>query len=374
VGGKSFITALIATYLATFRNYAEYLSPGETGVVMVLACDKRQARIVMNYIRTVLEQVPMLTAMILRQDQETIELTNSIVIEVHAANFRGIRGYTVVAALCDEIAFWRSEDSANPAEEVLTAIRPAMATVPHSLLVALSSPYRRHGPLYETFKKSYGQEDESVLVVQGNTKLMNPTVPPSIIEAAYERDPINASAEYGAEFRSDISSFMNLDWLEQAVEVGCYERPPKGEIEYQAFCDPSGGAHDSFTLAIAHKEEEKLVLDLIREHQPPFDPSKVTAELAQDLTRYHCHQVVGDRYSGEWVREAFRNHEIHYRLSDRTKSELYLEALPLFATGSVRLLDHRRLVTQLAQLERKTHRSGKDSVDHPPTRTRRCGQ
>src|SRR5438105_1337042 len=36
-GGKSFITALIAVYLACFRDYTRYLAPGERATVMCLA-------------------------------------------------------------------------------------------------------------------------------------------------------------------------------------------------------------------------------------------------------------------------------------------------------------------------------------------------
>ena len=48
------------------------------------------------------------------------------------------------------------------------------------------------------------------------------------------------------------------------------------------------------------------------------------------------------------------------------KSELYLEALPLFATGAVDLLDYQPLTVELIGLERRTARSGRDSVDHAP--------
>ena len=53
-----------------------------------------------------------------------------------------MRGYTVCAALCDEIAFWRSDESANPDHEVLEALRPAMATVPGAVMLCASARTR----------------------------------------------------------------------------------------------------------------------------------------------------------------------------------------------------------------------------------------
>jgi hypothetical protein len=47
-----------------------------------------------------------------------------------------------------------------------------------------------------------------------------------------------------------------------------------------------------------------------------------------------------------------------------TKSELYLEALPLFTQGLVSLPDHPRLIRALRLLERRTSRIGRDVVDH----------
>ena len=40
--------------------------------------------------------------------------------------------------------------------------------------------------------------------------------------------------------------------------------------------------------------------------------------------------------------------------------------LPILNSGRVELLDHPRLATQLTGLERRTARSGKDSIDHAP--------
>jgi len=52
--------------------------------------------------------------------------------------------------------------------------------------------------------------------------------------------------------------------------------------------------------------------------------------------------------------------------SEAPKSDLYLAALPVLTSGKVELPDHTRLIRQLRGLERRTARSGKDSVDHGP--------
>ena len=41
--------------------------------------------------------------------------------------------HTVIAALLDEVAFWRSDDSASPDTEIVAALRPAMSTIPDAM-------------------------------------------------------------------------------------------------------------------------------------------------------------------------------------------------------------------------------------------------
>jgi hypothetical protein len=50
-GGKSRVAALVGVYLACFRDHSVILSHGERGVVMILAPDRRQARVVIGYVR-----------------------------------------------------------------------------------------------------------------------------------------------------------------------------------------------------------------------------------------------------------------------------------------------------------------------------------
>ncbi len=370
-GGKSRIVALIAVFLACFRAYDDYLSAGERGVLMIVATDRKQAQVIYKYVLGFLHAVPMLSAMIQRQDSESIDLNNQVTIQIQTASFRSIRGFTCIGLLADEIAFWKSEDSTSPAEEILSAVKPAMAMIPTALLIGLSTPYRRLGPLWEAYRRHYGRDDSPVLVFQAETRTMNHLVPQSVIDQAYQDDPIAASAEFGAIFRSDVGTFLDPDVVEAAIEPGRYERASQSTIngqyvQYAAFCDPSGGRGDAFSLAIAHREGERVVLDVLHAVAPPCDPLRVVEEFCTTLKKYRCYSVTGDRYGSEWTVQTFARFGIYYRHSDLSRSELYLEALPLFASGAVRLLDHKKLRTELLGLERRTSRSGKDTIDHAP--------
>jgi hypothetical protein len=128
---------------------------------------------------------------------------------------------------------------------------------------------------------------------------------------------------------------------------------------------PSGGAHDSFTLGISHREKDgSIVLDLLFERHAPFNPSEVTEEIAALLKSYRCTQVTGDKYAARWVTEAFGKTGITYRQSEADRSAIYLDTLPLFTSGRARLIDSARLVAQFAGLERRTFSTGRDRVDH----------
>jgi hypothetical protein len=368
-GGKSRVLAFIATYLATCREYTEYLAPGEMATVAIIAADRKQARTILRYILGMLKGTALLAPLIVSETGESVILSNRVAIEITTASFRVTRGYTLIACLADEIAFWRNDEtSANPDEEILSAVRPALASIPGSLLLLASSPYAKRGALYKAYKKHFGKDDAKVLVVQASTQEMNPRIDPEIIADAYEDDAANAAAEYGAQFRDDIAAFVARAVVEACTAVDRRELLPQKGCGYFAFCDPSGGSADSMTLAIAHHDRGRgvTILDAVREIKPPFQPSQVVAEFAVVIKSYGLSTVHGDRYAGEWPRERFTEHGITYELSDRPKSDIYRDSLPLMNSRMVELLDIPRLANQLCDLERRTARGGRDSIDHPP--------
>lgn len=228
--------------------------------------------------------------------------------------------------------------------------------------------YRRAGLAYQKWHKHFEQADDGVLVVYGPRTVFNPLLPQAVIDAALARDPEAAAAEWLSEWRSDLSDFLDRALIEDAVDRGVIDRPPQPAVQYFSFCDPSDGRGDSFTASVAHVENKtKLVVqDCLYERRAPFDPSTVVAEIAELLRSYRCRETTGDKYAAQWVVEAFKKEWINYQQSERDRSAVYLDALPLFTSGRARLLDNQRLIHQFASLERRTFRLGKDRVDHGP--------
>jgi hypothetical protein len=122
------------------------------------------------------------------------------------------------------------------------------------------------------------------------------------------------------------------------------------------------------TLAIGHRDHRRkvAVIDAVREVIPPFSPEKTVEQFATLLRSYSCGKVAGDRYAGEWPVEMFRRFNVRFEQAAKAKSDLYVDLLASLNSRRVDLVDNPKLISQLCALERRTTRSGRDSVDHPP--------
>src|SRR5262249_30981196 len=271
-----------------------------------------------------------------------------------------------VAAVLDEVSFWRDESTATPDTETYTAILPSLATT-NGMLVGISTPYRKLGLLHQKHRDHFGVDGDDVLVVQGNSKTFNPSLSDAVLAAQRAADPTAAGAEWDAEFRSDIGAFLDDELIDAAIDHGRpLELPPVEGVIYRAFTDAAGGGgSDSYTLAIGHKEGDAYVADCVRGTSGKFDPQSITEEYATLCKQYRIRTVVGDNYARDWVAGAWRKLGFEYIRAAKPKGQIYLEALPVFTRGLARLPDHARLVRELRLLERRTHRSGKDTVEHP---------
>jgi hypothetical protein len=374
-GGKDATASFAAAYAAmSFDPKAARLRPGELAYVLCLAVDKGQASIVFGYIRALFEKIPALKAMARNIGSDSIELSNSVVIQVTTNSFRSIRGRSILCAIFDEVSFWRDDSAAyaSPDSEVAGAVRPGMARVPNSMLIMISSAHRRSGILYDKWKTSYGKDDPDCLVVRGTTLQFNPLFDQAIIDADLAEDPARYEAEYNSEWRDDLSSFVDRLQLERCVHRGMLGRSPQDGVSYFAFTDTSSGRNDSFTACIAHREIHngvmRVVIDYIYVKQvqaDKFDPSVACAEVAALLKIYRITEITGDRYAIGFVDGHFKKLGINYIESKLNKSEIFLNFLPMIMSAQVLLLDHPKGLAEIAALERRTTPADRDKVSKP---------
>ena len=96
------ILATIATYLGCVLDHSDYIVPGETPVIAIIAKDRDQAKVIKNYIVGFMREIPAFADMIEDELAETVRLSNGVVVEVHTASIGAPRGRTFLAVLCDE--------------------------------------------------------------------------------------------------------------------------------------------------------------------------------------------------------------------------------------------------------------------------------
>ena len=183
-----------------------------------------------------------------------------------------------------------------------------------------------------------------------------------MVENALREDAARAAAEYLAQFRTDVEAFLSLDQVQAAQRTKPLELPRRDSVSYIAFTDPTGGGKDEYTLAIGHREGDRLVVDAV--HGRKGNPAAITADYAKVLKSYGVFRVAGDRYAGAWVPTEYSRHGITYEPTSGTRSELYASFAPALNSGVIELPPCDVLERQLAALERKTTRGGRDIIDH----------
>jgi hypothetical protein len=364
---KTRATSTLISYLAGLCDHRDALIAGETGVMLCLAQTQPVATKILDFVQQDFENSPILRQLIVTRTADTLQLKDNVTVEVRPASFRKLRGPTYIGIIADELAFWFTDDSyQNPDVEILAAAAPGLLTT-HGPIIMASSPYARKGVLWENCRKHYGPAGSPlILIARGTTRDFNGTVPQAEIDLLLEKDPARNTAEYLAEFRTDIESFVRREIVDAAVVLGRSELPYVDGKRYVGFVDPSGGSVDSFTLAIGHMDGNRVIVDVIRERKSPFSPDEVTREFCDLLKSYGIRTVSGDRYAAVWPRERFEAYGVQYIQAIKPKNELYAGMLPLLNSGRVELPDHARCIAQICCLERQVTRGGRDNINHPP--------
>jgi hypothetical protein len=373
-GGKdSRIAAPALCYEASFGGHEVHLGRGERATIPLVSQDARANAVARGYVFGYMRESPVLRALIADEKRDELILTNRTAVLCLPNTAGSLRAWSMPAAGLNEVAFWRLEGGIDSDVEIQAALRRGMVGFPRTVMLKTSTPYMKSGLLHADFARAFGKDDPDLLVWRATSQLMNPSLTSTRMDREKRLDPARFAREYEAEFLDDIASFVPPSWVDDAVITGRHELPPRSGVLYFAATDPSGGGADAWPLLIAHVEGEddtaRLVVDVLRSHRrvgiesPDLDG--VARDFATVLRRYGCDAVVGDKYAGAWVRQAFERCGIQYDESPCDRSAAYLELLPWLAQGRVELLDDARLVRELKTLERRPKAGGRDTVDHP---------
>ncbi len=172
--GKDSVASLMAAWISGIeQGHIGLLRPGERASVLLLACDRDQARIIKNYVASYFQTIPELAAMVTGETKTGLELGNGVEIVIATNDYRAVRGRSVLCAVMDEAAFYADEDSVSPVIETDRALEPALATLPDSLKIIISSPHKKSGLLFERYRSCFGKSDDRTLVIQAPTSALS---------------------------------------------------------------------------------------------------------------------------------------------------------------------------------------------------------
>jgi hypothetical protein len=363
-GKTSKIGATIALYEA-FRDH--HLSRGDRGYVMLIAPTKNQAKIAMRFIRAYLKSSPLLKQYVARERSEEVELTNGISIACYPCSYIAVRGVSVICVVCDELAFWRHEETAaNPEEEVLAALRPAMATFATGKLIKISTPFRKEGILWRELQQ---RAELDHLVWQLPSAIMNPTIQSRILEEARKRDEPKFRREFLAEFTDDIAGWIATEILEACVVRNRTELPRVENGTYVAAVDPAF-QHSDFALAVLHQTADgPVVVDRAERWEgtkkEPLGYEWVCGEIARIVNEYGIREVLGDQYCAAVIKQYFDKLGIRYHehtSGAHTRADLFGNLRHLLVQRKIELLDQPVLLRQLRGLEERKTPNGNTDI------------
>jgi hypothetical protein len=366
-GKSSKLAGSIAVYEAVFRQHN--LARGERGHVVVIATTTKQAAVVYDYILARLEGSPTLRRLIAGEPRaDEVELTNGITISVWPCSFRSIRGISIVCGICDEIAFWKdATTNANPASEVLKAIRPAMATFPTAKLIKISSPFAKQGVIWEDFQARHKRDD--LLVWRLDSATMNPSLDHNFLAEEQRRDPEFFAREYLAEFWESASGFLPPEMVDAAIVPGRYELAPNPDCFYSAAIDVAFRSDNFGFSLVARTPDGRIVQNVLRcwrgSRSRPVNMTSTVEEIVAILRRYGVTRIAGDQHCAEPIRQALATHGVEFiqRTTLGNRAQVMNTLRTLVTSGQIELLDDPAQTAELKSLEQIVTGSGSMRVE-----------
>jgi hypothetical protein len=324
---------------------------------------------------------------------ETIELKNRPArFAVMTASFKLSVGETVAWAWCDEVSRWNDE-GANPAEEVIGALAPALATLPNASLWLVSSPlgegdyHARQFELGETPAQSvaFGATWEiNTTLTEEETRALEPdpdtwsreyaAIPSQGETTAFLREHVVACYRPNESFYLWERPFMVIDAGERVDSfsylLGTWGEPDK-TARHRPLYGPPGSGCEFLTIGIARDDRgipisvpiaERPLLHVYRvggwtgPEVAQIGMDRVTSELAQIAKADGIDIISGDQRGAPYIAALLSHHGIRFKSYAWTQ-ELKHEAVSLVRAWmrdrQLRLAEHDTMRTQLLRYRRR---------------------
>lgn len=349
-GGKSLLSDVIACYESIVPDFGDILRPGEQRFVIITSTRLDNASLHITNIRHLLRHK--FKKMIVSESKDRLELSNGVVILSLPASARSGRGYTASCVIFDELAHFIDSQGNQSADSVFDAFSPVVATFGDlGRLVITTTPMARIGIVYDLYDRVNKAELDDWFITHKTSQELNPKVSDRAVKRAYNRDPLSAATEYGAEFADPIAAYLDGEAINNAIDR--HRKPAiKGDPAqtYAMAIDPATQS-DRYAFLVAHKDGLRVIVDYAHIMRPPVDP--VAAEdLLKDLVRRF--KPVNIRCDTASTVERLKRdiYQLEYCPFTRPKKlQWYGSLKEALNLGNLSLLDHDDLLDELRNLQ-----------------------
>jgi hypothetical protein len=373
--GKGLLTACAAIFDAVGEDYSGLLRPNETRFIVVVASRQEQAREFIRTVRELLAGAPDhdLASLVdtSASTQDEVIFKTGVVIRAMPCSSRSTRGLPISLLIFDEAAHFVSDTEGYAAfKSVWRALLPSVAQFKgRGHVIITSTPLFPSGWFYDLYRAGSTGSDSDMFVIRAPTWEVNPTITQESLSGEFAADPEGAAVEYAAEFLQSGGAYLDATNVMHCMVSGRRQLNPRPGVRYRAAIDPAfarGG--DAFSLAIAHCEEEVVVLDALhswRGRNSPLNSDHVLDEVADILRSYKVRSVISDQFSVQPITQALRRRSIEVKYQPLTallKADIYSTLKRRINLETIELLDIPELAAELNRLEVRPSPSGKPRI------------
>ena len=371
-GGKSSTLCRLVVTLALFGEHA--IPPGDVGVTAFISTTRDEAAQRLRTIEAILKAL----RLVHRPIENGLELVGKpLAFKCFACSVASVSGFTGIAIVADEVSKWRDSDTgANPAKQVLAAVRPTMATQPNARSFLVSSPLATLDAHYDAFEQG---ETGFQCIAFAQTWVANPTLTEDDCRAL-EPDDATFRREYAAEPATELEeSLLTAGEVDGCMRTEPFALPFVTNGRYVACTDPATRS-DAWTLVVACREPGSRIVRIAKAVEwqarkgSPLSPEAILRAIAGELAPYGLNSVHSDQASADALTDIGRRVKLFVQ-TEAVTATMKLARADSFRVrvraGEVELAPVDNLRADLLNVRRVVSRTGA-SILFPRVAGRHC--